>query len=95
MFFGYKRLYEQQVLLSEALRDQVATLQQQVKDYRDLALPSSKLEVPFIALEANAVLDGKEKPVEITDNERHAHEQVLRERDRLLSGMYDAEEEAS
>ncbi len=87
--WGSKRLLEQKDATILALQDHIRALEQQVRDYRDLALPQTKYTVPLVTLEQDKVMSASETPIVLTEAEQKAYEAEIREREQLLSGTYD------
>lgn len=88
--FGNKKLIEQ-------YEARIADLKGQIKDLRSISLPfAQSTAIPMHALEADAILTGKEEtyhPSHLSEHEKREIDSAESEADRIFSGTYDHEAE--
>jgi hypothetical protein len=66
--------------------DQIAQLRNEVGFLRSMIQPPASEKSFFLQTEANAVLDGQQDQIDISETPES--DDVIRERDRLLAGTY-------
>lgn len=67
----------------------IADLIKQIEDMRSMVYPSSMPKgIPYVQLEADAIISGKEETIALTPEEIRQAEEEIAERDSLLSGTY-------
>lgn len=90
IFMASKKAQDQIVALYEA---RISDLHSQISDLRRIALPPVSHSIPAVALEADAILTGRDEtydptPSPLTDEEMRKVIDEISERDRILSGTY-------
>ncbi len=67
----------------------IADLKAEIGALRTLVLPSSRpYHIPVGQLEADAVLSGTQDILQLTPEQSQEQDEILAERDRILSGQY-------
>lgn len=66
----------------------ISDLQAHLQDLRQLTLPKNPLTSHFVNVEANAIIDGRDEVMPLTEEEAREMEDTQREADRLFAGTY-------
>jgi len=66
----------------------IKDLTSQVDLLRNLLSPAKSRDIPLIAIEADAVMSGRQEPLEPTSAQMREWEALTLERDRILTGNF-------